>query len=135
MSRVSKQVIIKNEDTGEIISNSITHGTQNGDGWMIMYREAISLLIDEVPDFSTLKVFLKLASKQEFEGGLKISKKFIADELGISRTQSWRAFKWLKENGYIKERKVNGLPEFLLNPKVATCGKNRKAKIALWESN
>ena len=104
------------------------------DDWAIMYSEAINDLTDSVPDLTTLKLFLKLSSKQEYEGGLKIAKKFIADELKISRTQLWRSFKWMKENGYVKEHKVNGITEFVLNPNVTTCGKNRKEKIKLWES-
>ena len=82
---------------------------------------------------SALKVFLHLATRQPFEGGIKISKKAVADNLELSRTVVWQGFKWLKENNYIKERKVDGLPEFLLNPNVTTCGRKRKEKIKLWE--
>lgn len=114
--------------------NDRNYGTQNGDGWMIVYRDAISLLTDTAPDFTTLKVFLKLAAKQGFENGVKITKKAIMDEIKVSRSQGWRAFKWLKEHDYVKERKVNGQTEFLLNPNVTTCGKNKKDKIRLWES-
>ena len=134
MARIAKRVTITDVETGEIIKDSVNYGTQNGDDWVIMYREAINNLTDSVPDLTTLKLFLKLSSKQEYEGGLKIAKKFIADELKISRTQLWRSFKWMKENGYVKEHKVNGITEFVLNPNVTTCGKNRKAKIDLWNS-
>ena len=134
MSRISKRVTITDTETGEIIRDSVTYGTQNGVDWMIMYREAINTLTDEAPDFTTLKLFLKLSSKQKFEGGIKIAKNVIAEDLKVSRTQVWRAFKWLKENGYVKEHKVDGITEFVLNPDVTTCGKNRKAKIDLLNS-
>ena len=104
------------------------------DDLAIMYSDILDLLINFAPDFSTLKVFLKLSTKQEYEGGIKITKQAIADELKISYVSTIKAFKWLKENGYVKERKINGVPEFLLNPNVTTCGKNRKEKIKLWES-
>ena len=104
------------------------------DDLAIMYSDILDLLINFAPDFSTLKVFLKLSTKQEYEGGIKITKQAIADELKISYVSTIKAFKWLKENGYVKERKINGVPEFLLNPYVTTCGKNRKEKIKLWES-
>jgi CTP-dependent riboflavin kinase len=87
-----------------------------------------------VPDFSTLKVFLTLAVKQEFEDGINTTKQAIADELKISYRSIIKAFNWLKEKGYIKERKVNGQTQFLLNPNVTTCGKKREEKIKLWNS-
>ena len=114
--------------------NDRNYGTQNGDGWMIVYRDALMNLTLSVPDLITLKVFNSLMAKQEFEGGIKTIKKAIADELSISYDSVMVAFKWLKENHYIKERKNLGQTEFLLNPNVTTCGKNKKAKIALWES-
>ena len=138
MGRVVKhsQIIdtVTGEITGKVLQEDVKFGTQNGDGWVIMYREAISLLADTAPDLTTVKVFLKLAAKQGFEDGVKTTKKAISDEIGVSRTQGWRAFKWLKENHYVKERKNRGQTEFLLNPNVTTCGKNKKAKIELWQS-
>lgn len=133
MARIVKRVTITDVDTGEIIRDSVNYGTQNGDDWVIWYREALANLATDAP-LVALKVFLFLASKQEFENGIKITKKFISEKLDISAAQIWRSFKWLKENGYVKEHKVNGITEFLLNPNVTTCGKNRKAKLALWES-
>ena len=73
-------------------------------------------------------------AKQEFENGVRTTKKAVADELNISYRSVMVAFKWLKENGYVKERKVNGQTEFLLNPDVTTCGKNKQKKIDLWNS-
>ena len=132
--KLGKKVTIFDAETGEIIRDAVSFGSQNGEGWTIMFRETLDSLINFAPDFSTLKVFLKLSTKQEYEGGIKITKQAIADELKISYVSTIKAFKWLKENGYVKERKINGVPEFLLNPYVTTCGKNRKEKIKLWES-
>ena len=105
--------------------NDRNYGTQNGDGFMLMYRDAIGLLAKTAPPLA-LRVFLTLSAKQEFEGGLKSTKKAVADELEITYENIMKAFKWLKEHAYVKERKVNGQTEFLLNPNVTTCGKNRK---------
>ena len=130
-----KQVRIFDGNTGEVFKESISFGSQNGEGWIIMYRDTIKSLIHNAPDFSTMKVFLTLATNQEFETGINTTKQAVADELNISYVSTMKAFKWLKENNYVKERKVHGQTQFLLNPRVTTCGKNRKAKIALWESN
>lgn len=134
MIKIAKQVTVFDSETGEIFSDSTNYGSQNGENWVIWYRSALSTLAEIAPDFSTLKVFLKLASKQEFETGINTTKQALADELKISYVSVMKAFKWLKENDYVKERKVNGQTQFLLNPKVTTCGRNRKAKIELWES-
>lgn len=83
---------------------------------------------------AALKVFLALSSKQEFERRIKITKKAIAEEFNISYDNVVRGFNWLKENGYLKERKIDGLSEFLLNPDMTTCGRNKKKKVELWNS-
>ena len=138
MGRVVKhsQIIdsVTGEITGKVLQEDVKFGTQNGDGWMIVYREAFMKLMLEASEASTLKVFGSLMSKQEYEGGIKATKKAIADELGLTYRSVMTAFKWLKENHYVKERKNRGQTEFLLNPNVTTCGKNKKAKIELWQS-
>ncbi len=105
----------------------------NGDGWVIMYREPLLNLAIKAP-LIAWKVFATLASQQNFNEGIKITKRAIADILGVSYDNVLRGFNWLKDNGYVKERKVNGITEFLLNPNVTTCGKNRKNKKELWDS-
>ena len=134
MSRLARHFSVVDPETGEVLHETVKYGSQNGEGWMIVYRDAYMQLTLEAPDFVTSKVFTVLMTKQPFEGGIKMTKKAIADKLGVSRTAVWQAIKWLKENRYIKETKTDGVPEFLLNPNVTTCGKNKKAKIALWES-
>lgn len=102
--------------------------------WVFFNDELMVNLIKNIPACSTLKVFLKLSTKQEFEGGIKTTKQALANELKISYDSAIKAFKWLKENDYVKEFKRDGQTCFLLNPKVTTCGKNRKDKIELWNS-
>ena len=101
---------------------------------MIVYEDAIMNLAQETTNPSVLRVFMSLMSKQEFLRGARTTKKAIAEELRISYDSVMVAFKWLKENGYIKERKVSGQTEFLLNPNVTTCGKHKQKKIDLWNS-
>ncbi len=134
MAKIAKRVTVTNVETGEIIRDSVRYNTQNGDGWVIVYKETYRELIMDTTNPSILRVFGLLMTKQEFENGIKTTKKAIADELKISYDSVMVAFKWLKENGYVKEHKVNGITEFVLNPEVTTCGKNRKDKIKLWES-
>ena len=101
---------------------------------MIVYEDAIMNLAQETTNPSVLRVFISLMSQQEFEHGVRTTKKAVADGLSISYDSVMVAFKWLKENNYIKERKVKGQTEFLLNPDVTSCGKNKQKKLALWNS-
>lgn len=100
---------------------------------MFINNSAIFTLIKNAPP-SALRVFGILSSKQNYYGGIKITKQALADALKFSYDNALRGFKWLKDNGYVKERKVDGITEFLLNPNVTTCGKNRKEKLELWNS-
>ena len=133
MGRIATRTTVMNSETGEIIRESFNRGSQNGDGWMIVYREALADLARNAP-LTAWKVFGALGSKQDFEKGIKITKKAIAEEFNMSYDNVIRGFKWLKENGYIKEHKTDGVTEFLLNPDVTTCGKNKKKKVELWNS-
>ena len=133
MAVIGKEVTVFNTNTGEIVNHTISYGSQNGDGWVIVYRDSYFNLLKNAPP-SALKIFGFLMIKQPFEGGIKITKQAIAEELDLSRTVIWQGFKWLQENNYIKQRKVDGITEFLLNPNVTTCGKNRKEKLELWDS-
>ena len=134
MGRIATKTTVINEETGEIIRESFNRGYQNGDDWVIVYRESFRDFLMTVPDFITTKVFGFLLTKQEFERGVRITKKAVAEELKISYRSVMVAFKWLKENGYVKEHKVDGQTEFLLNPDVTTCGRNKSKKIELWDS-
>ena len=134
MSRIATKTTVINDETGEIIRESFTRGSQNGDDWVIVYRETFMNFLLTSPDFITTKVFGWLMTKQEFENGVRATKKTVADELEISYRSVIAAFNWLKEHSYIKERKVNGQTEFLLNPDVTTCGRNKKKKVELWNS-
>lgn len=134
MSRRAKEVRIFDADTGEIIQDVISYGTQNGDGWVIVYEETFMDFLMTAPDFTTAKVFGALMTKQEFDRGINTTKKALAERIGVSYRSVMNSFKWLKEHGYVKERKVNGQTEFLLNPDVTTRVKNRKKKIDMWNS-
>ena len=100
---------------------------------MIVYRSALANLARTAP-LNAWKVFGALSSKQEFDKGIKITKKAVSDEFSMSYDNVIRGFNWLKENNYVKERKVGGQTEFLLNPDVTTCGKNKQLKVELWNS-
>ena len=134
MKKIITRTEVIDEETGYVIRRSINRGSQNGDDWVIVYREPFMDFLLAAPDFVTTKVFGWLMTNQPFESGIKATKKAIADDLNVSYRSVMLAFKWLRENSYVKERKVKGVSEFLLNPDVTTCGKNKKLKVELWNS-
>jgi len=133
MSKIITKTTVIDTETGEIIRTSVNHGSQNGDDWVIIYREAL-LELGRTAPLTAWKVFAALGSSQEFKTGVKITKRAVAEKMNMSYNNVMRGFNWLKENSYIKERKVDGQTEFLLNPDVTTCGKQKQAKLALWNS-
>lgn len=133
MRKIATKTIVMDDETGKIIRESFNRGSQNGDDWVIVYREALVNLVLNAP-LTAWKVFGVLSSKQDFLKGIKITKKAIAEEFNMSYDNVIRGFNWLKENGYLKERKVDGIREYLLNPDVTTCGRNKKQKLATWHS-
>jgi len=83
LGRRAKQITEFDAETGEVYKDFVTFGTQNGDGWMIMYKEPFLQLAIEAPPVAW-KVFVILSSKQPFEGGIKTTKQAIANQLKIS---------------------------------------------------
>ena len=73
MSRIGKQVKIFDENSGKVFSDTISFGSQNGDGWVIMYREALDNLAINAP-LVAWKVFAFLSSRQEFDDGINTTK-------------------------------------------------------------
>ena len=82
---------------------------------MKMYSEIISKLIQSTPNVATIRVFDFLIHKNKFEGGVVISRKFIADELKLPGTSVLRAINWLIENKYLTETTSNGFSKFIIN--------------------
>ena len=80
-----------------------------------MKFEIISELVNSVPNLATIKVYLQLYKMSKVDNnGVSTTKKAVADELKLSYPIIFSSFKWLKENGYIKETKVNGQTKFIL---------------------
>ena len=75
----------------------------------------ISKLIQSTPNVATIRVFDFLTHKNQFEGGVVISRKFIADELKLPGTSVLRAINWLLENKYLTETTSNGFSKFIIN--------------------
>lgn len=133
MSRFVRQVTITDENTGEVVHDSLSRGSQLGRGWCAMYSERVKDLLLQCPSAATLKVFLLLATGQQFdEKGMITTKKAVQDTLGITKQTCLEAFKWLKAHFIINEYKVNGYTEFMVNPELVMVGRDKKKRQAEW---
>lgn len=133
MSRILKQVTVYDEETGQVLSDKMSSGSQNGKGFVLMYTEKVQQLILECPSATTLKVFMLLSIGQQFEErGVITTKKAVQDKLGITKPTCLAAFDWLKERMIINESKVNGCTEFMVNPAYVTVGRDKKKRLNEW---
>ena len=108
--------------------------SSNGKGWSIMYNDKVMELAMKCTSAATLRVFMLLATQQQFEErGVITTKKAVQDKLHIDKSTCLNAFKWLKENFIINEYRVdNGYTEYMVNPEFVTVGKDKKKRMKEW---
>lgn len=80
-----------------------------------MNSKEFDRLIEIAPNIATVRVYHKLMNMEQFKGGVLTSKKFIADELGISAQYIGKVFEWLIKSNFIIETTLNGQSQFILN--------------------
>lgn len=133
MSKLYKQTIVYDGDSGEVLSDTTRSGSGNGKGWVIMYTDKINELVTKCKSAATLRIFMLLAAGQQFEErGMVTTKKAVQEHLGIDKKTCIEGFKWLKDNMIINECKINGCTEFMVNPLYITVGRDKKKRQAEW---
>lgn len=133
MSKLYKQTIIYDGESGEVLSDTTRSGSANGKGWVIMYTDKINDLVTKCKSAATLRIFMLLAAGQQFEErGMVTTKKAVQEHLGIDKKTCIEGFKWLKDNMIINECKINGCTEFMVNPQYVTVGRDKKKRQSEW---
>lgn len=122
MSKMT-QIIVSDTNTGEVLTDKTIFGTCSKGGWCMFYQQKGLDLIAKAPNASVLKVFMYLACGQTYNGGMKITKRAIEQNLGLGHKAVAMAFKWLKDNFIVHEWRVNGCTEFMVNPLYVCLGK------------
>ena len=127
------------DENGEIIYDVLKKNCwQNGSGFVISYSDKICNLIENVPTGSVLRVFFYIAHNQQYGDddahfGYACTRKFLQEKLNLKQQKSvFSALKWLKDNFLINETKVNGVPEFMVNPDYVTIGTKKKKREIEW---
>lgn len=120
---ITRDIKLIDNETGEIFeTHSQMLGSKLGGGWIVVYKVPLQKLLKVVPNFATLKVYLYIASSQDFNKVTLISAKYISAELDMAYQTVWNSIKWLKQAGYIKDGEMAGMKGYVVNPTVSTCG-------------
>lgn len=123
-------------DTGEITplsSSRLYRGSMLGDGYIVVYKNALNALLEKGASYTALRIYLKIMSMQTFGSKVVIQNKYLYESLGICRNAYYAALNWLVDNNFIKKDSENGINAFVLNPKHTACGTaSLKKRTALW---
>ena len=133
-----KQMIAYDEN-GEIVYDVTKSAAkcQNGGGFVLSYTEKMCEFLEKCSTGATVRVFLYIAHHQAFgsdgeQYGYRCTHKFLQQVLRLDRKSVYNALKSLKEEFLINETKVNGVPEFMVNPNYVTIGTDKKTRMAVW---
>lgn len=131
--RVVKTEVL-NSDTGEIISEKVTYGVNNGGGWVICYRKASEELASRCDSAITFRVFHLLVSRLDsYEvSGVVCTRRWLMETLHVSRKSIYTALQWLIANDFIIETERDGCSEFFFNPSKVTIGRDKSSREKRW---
>lgn len=109
---------------------------QNGRGFVISYTAKLNDFLRKVSTGSIVRVFLYIAHNQSYgQGGMfgfRCSHRHIEEALRLDRTTVWDALKFLKDKGLLNETRIDGCPEFMVNPEYITIGADKNARMREW---
>ena len=126
------------DENGEVITSTLFRPHfENGSGFVLWYMSEMERLAIGAKQASVFRVLFYIAAHQQYGNdgvfGYRCSKKHLQDTLGIQAATLWSALKWLKENFIINEMQVDGVFEFMVNPDIATIGKEKKKRVKEWD--
>lgn len=80
-----------------------------------MYEKELNQLIKLAPNVSTIRIYNMLINMEQFKGGVLVSRRYVAEELNLSIPYTHKIFDWLIKADFIKENKLNGYTQIILN--------------------
>ncbi|MBW3496897.1 helix-turn-helix domain-containing protein [Bacillus sp. FDAARGOS_1420] len=131
MSSLDKDIFIEvpDEKTGEIQQYLLTPTKQKkvykGD-WVMMFQEGLTHVAKLNLKGETLRVYMILLAKLDYENWLRIRQKDLAEELNMKPPHISRAIKELFEHGIlVKGPKVGASNTYRLDPSFAFRGRDK----------
>ena len=129
LHEVIKRITITDANTGEEILSKTYRGSQNGRGWLIVYRKTAALIASGKLSIAPIRLFMFLTAYCEWNSSYTTTRADLAHKLNISRPALNRAISELKSVNLITETKTNGTTTFWLNPEFITQGRDHAARI------
>ncbi len=133
-----EQIRLIDPDTGEIELDltRIKRKDKLGRDWIAMYQKPIKQIIEEMPTFGTMKIWLYLASSIDYEGKFEASKAYVAREVKLTYCEAHKCLKWLEENHYIQMiPNKKGNYDYYVNPDLIMKGNKREKAVSRWVKN
>ena len=128
-----------NED-GEVVYDNLKRRglSQNGSGFVISYTEKMCEFLRKCSTGSHVRLFVYLAHNQGYGDngvfGYRCDRKFLMAVLGIDRKTLYRALQYLEQEVLVLESRIDGQSEFMVNPNYVTIGRDKKARMAVWNN-
>ena len=134
---VSYKEVIGYDADGQVLYDVVQRPRyQNGRGFVISYTAKLNEFLMRVSTGSIVRVFLYIAHNQSYgqngQFGFRCSHKHIEQALRLDRTTVWDALKFLKDKGLVNETRIDGCPEFRVNPEYITIGADKNARVREW---
>lgn len=134
---VSYKEVIGYDAEGQVIYDTIQRPRyQNGRGFVISYTAKLNEFLMRVSTGSIVRVFLYIAHNQSYgqngQFGFRCTHKHIEQALRLDRTTVWDALKFLKDKGLVTETRIDGCPEFMVNPEYVTIGADKNLRVREW---
>jgi len=101
---------------------------------MIFDENTLLNKIKAAPNGSELKIFLFIALNQPSDGikGFQTTKQQLSFDLNIKSSTIFASLRWLEENLFINELKLDDCSDFMANPYFVMNNSDRKERIKEW---
>ena len=101
---------------------------------MIFSENTILNKIKDTPNGSELKIFLFIALNQPSDGicGFQTTKQQLSFDLNIKSSTIFASLRWLEENLFINQLKLDDCSDFMANPYFVMNNSDRKERIKEW---
>ena len=134
---VTYKEVIGYDAEGQVVYDVVQRPRyQNGRGFVISYTAKLNEFLMRVSTGSIVRVFLYIAHNQSYgqngQFGFRCTHRHIEQALRLDRTTVWDALKFLKDKGLVNETRVDGCPEFMVNPEYVTIGADKNARTREW---
>lgn len=134
---VSYKEVIGYDAEGQVVYDVVQRPRyQNGRGFVISYTAKLNEFLMRVSTGSIVRVFLYIAHNQSYgqngQFGFRCTHRHIEQALRLDRTTVWDALKFLKDKGLVVETRMDGCPEFMVNPEYVTIGADKNIRTREW---